>query len=137
MIHESKFKKIRILVVEDEIESQRYFELILRKKFEIDFCDSGNSMYKLLNKNNYDVIMMDISLKDGSNGVDLIKELKSNSSGTSVPVICLSAHIYIDDRLKASTAGADVYLTKPVKRHVLVNAIEELVAVDQNESNNP
>lgn len=131
---ESKVNKFRILIVEDEIESQKYFELILRKKFEIDFCDSGKSMYRLLNKNNYDIIMMDISLRDGSNGVELIKELKGNSSGTNVPVICLSAHSYGDDRLRASNAGADIYLTKPVKSQVLVKTIDELVTASLNEN---
>ncbi len=132
MSHESIVKKSRILIVEDELESQRYFEIVLKKKYEIDFCDSGKSMYKFLDKNNYDVIMMDISLKDGNNGVDLIKELKGESSGINIPVICLSAHFYGDDKLKAARAGADVYLTKPVKSQVLINAIEELIVSSLN-----
>lgn len=120
-------KKPRILIVEDELESQKYFELILKKKFELDLCDTKKSMYSLLSKKAYDVIIMDISLKGGTNGVDLIKELKKSTSNINTPIICLSAHAFGEDRLKAEDAGADIYLTKPIKGQMLINALEELI----------
>jgi len=120
-------KKPRILIVEDELESQKYFELILKKKFELDLCDQKKSMYELLRKKEYDVIVMDISLKGGTNGVDLIKELKKSASKINTPIICLSAHTFGEDRLKAEDAGAEIYLTKPIKGPILINALEELI----------
>ena len=120
-------KKPRILIVEDELESQKYFELILRKKFDLDLCDTKKSMYSLLSKQVYDAIIMDISLKGGTNGVDLIKELKKNTSNINTPIICLSAHAFSEDRSKAEDAGADIYLTKPIKGQILINALEELI----------
>lgn len=128
-------KKPRILIVEDELESQKYFELILKKKFELDLCDQKKSMYEMLRKKEYNVIVMDISLKGGSNGVDLIKELKKSSSKINIPIICLSAHTFGEDRLKAEDAGADIYLTKPIKSSILINAIEELTFKNQDVNN--
>jgi len=125
--------KPRILIVEDELESQKYFELILKKKFDIDFCDTKKTMYSFLSKQDYDVIVMDISLKDGVNGVDLIKELKRNTSEINMPIICLSAHAFSEDRSKAEEAGADIYLTKPVKSQILITAINELIAISLEE----
>jgi DNA-binding response OmpR family regulator len=122
-----------ILIVEDELESQKYFELILRKKFKVDFCDTKKSMYDLLSKQNYDVIVMDISLKDDVSGLDLIKELKRSTSNINIPIICLSAHAFGEDRLKAEDAGADVYLTKPIKSQTLINALDELIAISLDE----
>jgi len=127
--------KPRILIVEDELESQKYFELILKKKFEVDFCDTEKSMYNLLSRNIYDLLIMDISLKDGANGVDLIKELKKNTSDKNIPIICLSAYAFNEDRLKAKSAGADIYLTKPIKSQTLINAINELIAISIEEKN--
>jgi DNA-binding response OmpR family regulator len=121
--------KPKILIVEDELESQKYFELILKKKFAVDFCDNKKSMYAFLSRQNYDVIMMDISLKDGTNGVDLIKELKRSTSNINIPIICLSAHSFGEDRVKAEEAGADIYLSKPIKSQILIRAIDELIAV--------
>lgn len=128
--------KRRILIVEDEFESQKYFDLILKKKFAVDFCDNKKSMYTFLSKRNYDVIIMDISLRDGTNGVDLIKELKRNTSNINIPIICLSAHSFGEDRLKAEEAGADTYLTKPIKSQILLSAIDELIPVRPNEKIN-
>jgi len=125
--------KPKVLIVEDELESQKYFELVLKKKFRVDFCDTKRSMYDLLSKKNYDAIVMDISLKDGVNGLDLIKELKRSTSNINIPIICLSAHTFSEDRLKAEEAGADIYLTKPTKRQILINAIDELIAMSLEE----
>lgn len=121
--------KPKILIVEDELESQKYFELILKKKFEVDLCDTRKSMYNLLSKKDYDVIVMDISLKGGTNGVDLIIELKRSTSNINIPIICLSAHAFGEDRLKAEDAGVDVYLNKPIKSQTLINALNELIAI--------
>jgi twitching motility two-component system response regulator PilG len=127
--------KPKILIVEDELESQKYFELILKKKFAVDFCDNKKSMYTFLSKQNYDIIIMDISLKDGTNGIDLIKELKRNTSNINIPIICLSAHSFGEDRLKAEEAGADTYLTKPIKSQLLISTIDELIAINSNAKN--
>jgi DNA-binding response OmpR family regulator len=125
-------KKSRVLIVEDELESQKYFELILKKKFDVDFCDTEKSMYSLLKNQEYDVIVMDISLKGGVNGMDLIKKLKRNTSDINIPIICLSAHAFSEDRLKAEKAGADIYLTKPVKSQILITAINQLIAISHD-----
>ncbi|MBK9097553.1 MAG: response regulator [bacterium] len=130
MNKEINSKKAVILIVEDEVESQKFFELILRKKFEMDFCDSLRTMNTLLKEKIYDAVIMDISLKDGNNGFDLIKEIRRSSTRTEIPIICLSAHMYDEDKLRAKQAGADVYLTKPVKGQLLVSTLEELLVAD-------
>jgi DNA-binding response OmpR family regulator len=127
-------KKPRILIVEDEIENQKYFELILRKKFEVDFCETKKSMYTQLSKNDYVVIIMDISLKDGSNGVDIIRELKQNKSNSNIPIICLSAHAYREEKFRAEEAGAEAYLTKPIKGQLLINTIQEFAVTSLGEN---
>ena len=120
-------QKSRILIIEDEVESQKYLQLILRKKYELDFCDSEKLMYDLLSKNDYDAIIMDIYLKGGRNGADLIKVLKRNSDYKEIPIVCLSAHLYGSDKIKAEHAGVDIYLTKPVGQKVLLNALDNII----------
>lgn len=127
MNQDSKSRKPALLIVEDELENQKFFELILRKKFETDFCDTKKSMNKLLRDNAYNAVIMDISLKDGSDGVELIKEIRSNTKTSHLPIICLSGHVYGENRSKAEQAGADIYLTKPVKGQHLVSTVEELI----------
>ena len=119
--------KPRILIVEDEIENQRYLQLVLRKNYEIDFCDTKNSMFDLLIKNEYDTIIMDISLKNGYTGIDLISELKRKPEYKNIPIICLSAHAFGEQRKKAEQLGAEAYLTKPVSNKVLLDTLDKLI----------
>ena len=119
--------KPRILIVEDEIENQRYLKLILKKNYDTDFCDTKSLMFDLLNKNEYDSIIMDISLKNGYTGIDLITELKRKTEYKNIPIICLSAHAYGEQRKKAEQLGADAYLTKPVSNKVLLDTLERLI----------
>ena len=125
--------KQKILVVEDEIENQKYLQLILRKKYNVDFCDSKKSMFDLLAEKEYIVIIMDISLKKGCTGVDLIKELKMKLDYKDIPIICLSAHAYGESKRKAEALGANIYLTKPVSNKLLLTTIDELIAVNKEE----
>ena len=119
--------KPKLLIVEDEIESQKYLQLILRKHYDIDICDTKDSMLSLLVKNEYDTIIMDISLKNGFTGIDLISELKRHSVYKNIPIVCLSAHAYGETRRQAERLGADVYLTKPVSNKVLIETLEKLI----------
>ena len=119
--------KPRILIVEDEIENQRYLKLILKKNYDTDFCDTKSLMFDLLNKNDYDSIIMDISLKNGHTGIDLITELKRKTEYKNIPIICLSAHAYGEQRKKAEQLGAEAYLTKPVSNKLLLDTLEKLI----------
>ena len=84
-------------------------------------------MLELLIKNEYDTIIMDISLKNGYTGIDLITELKRKSDYKNIPIICLSAHAYGEQRKKAEQLGAEAYLTKPVSNKVLLDTLEKLI----------
>jgi len=128
--NDAMINKPRILIVEDEIESRKYLQLILKKKFDLDFCENRNCFFDHLSEKTYSAILMDISLKNGYTGVDLIKELKRKSSYKNIPVICISAHAFGEDRRKAEDLGADVFLTKPVGNKTLINVLDQLIAAN-------
>jgi CheY-like chemotaxis protein len=128
--------KQKILVIEDEIENQKYLELILKQNFLINFCDNKASMLELLGQTKYEAIIMDISLKGDSSGIELIKELKRKSDYRKIPIICLSAHTFGQNKLNAKQAGADVYLTKPIGRKTLLETLQKLIVTDVKQSKN-
>ena len=125
--HSSMSNKPKILVVEDEIENRKYLQLVLKKKYDLDFCDTKKSVFSLLSEKKYDVVIMDISLKPDYSGIDLIKDLKRKPAYKNIPIICLSAHAYGEDKRKAQELGADIYLTKPVTNKVILSTVEKLI----------
>lgn len=115
--------KPRILITEDDIENQRFLKMFLERKFTADICDSENSLYEHLNSRHYDVILMDISLKGNKNGLELTHELKSDPRYKDIPIVCLTAHAFKKDFDNAIKAGVDIFLTKPVDNHVLMQTL--------------
>jgi two-component system, NarL family, sensor histidine kinase BarA len=119
--------KPRILVTEDDIENQKYLQLVLRREFEVEVCDSEESFNEKLSLHHFDLILMDVSLKGGKSGLQLIKEIKRKELYKNIPVVCLSAHVFSQDRDKALEAGVDAYLTKPVDNKLLIRTINNLL----------
>ena len=115
--------KPRILITEDDIENQRFLKMFLRKKFITDISDSDISLYENLKAHHYDVILMDISLKGNKNGLEITQELKANPKYKDIPIVCLTAHAFKKDVENALNAGVDIFLTKPVDNHVLMQTL--------------
>jgi len=119
--------KPKILITEDDLENQKFLQLILRRNFEVDVCDSETTFFQKLSENHFDVILMDVSLKGERSGVEIVRELKKHPAYKNIPVVCLSAHVFNQVQQQAMNAGADVYLTKPVHNHKLIDTLTKLV----------
>jgi DNA-binding response OmpR family regulator len=119
--------KPKLLITEDDIENQRLLQFVLRNQFEIDICESEKCFYNRLSEKEYDAVLMDVTLRGDRSGVDIIKDLRKKSRYKNLPVVCLSANVFGEDRIKAREAGIDVYLTKPVDNKLLINTINRLI----------
>jgi two-component system, OmpR family, copper resistance phosphate regulon response regulator CusR len=102
---------IHILIVEDE---QRLAE-ILKKQFEdsgfsIEIAYDGYVGKQLVEKNAYDLIILDINLPL-INGYDLCKEIRKSNS--RIPIIMLTALGTVDNKMAGFDIGADDYVIKP------------------------
>ena len=102
---------MKLLIVEDDRSLSRSINDYL--KMEGHICEVALTFHTAISKvadNKYDCIILDIGLPDG-NGLDVIREMKSNKSTGGVLV--LSAKSSLDDKLTGLKIGADDYLTKP------------------------
>lgn len=63
-----------------------------------------------INSNDYDVMLLDLGLPDGS-GFDVLMEIRKTSA--KIAVVIITAQGELDDRIKGLQLGADDYLTKP------------------------
>ncbi len=102
---------INILIVEDE---HRLAE-ILKKQFEdsgfkVDVAYDGYIGKQLVERNTYNLIILDINLPL-INGYELCKEIRKTNS--SIPIIMLTALGTPDNKLTGFNAGADDYVLKP------------------------
>ena len=102
---------MKILIVEDEEELAKSIVQYLRQENYV--CETANTAEKALDRivtHEYDCILLDITLPDGS-GLEVLEKLKKD--GKLDGVIIISARNSIDDRILGLNMGADDYLAKP------------------------
>ena len=124
---------MKILIVEDEIEILETIATYLKNG---DFiCEKASNYFDAEDKIisfNYDIIILDIGLPDGS-GLDLLKLIKENSPKTGVLIV--SAKDSLDDKLKGLDLGADDYITKPFHLAELNSRVNSLIRRQKFEGN--
>ncbi len=117
-------RKPRILIVEDDYENQKFLELFLSRKFEVEVCDSEETFYNQMKEKKFDIILMDISLRGHKDGLRLTEEIRANPETKDIPIVALTAHAFQRDRDNALRAGVDTFLTKPIMNNALMEAIK-------------
>lgn len=102
---------MKLLLVEDHRELAK--NIITYLKTEGNICEHASNFREAIDKiliYDYDVIMLDIMLPDGS-GLDVLKELREQQSDSGVLII--SAKNSLEDKVEGLDLGADDYITKP------------------------
>jgi two-component system OmpR family response regulator len=114
---------MRLLFIEDEPEIQSFVRKCLEEAgYQVHTAVDGASALSLAVRHVYDGIIADLNLPD-QDGIEVIRQLRR--SGTTSPVLILSARRSVDDRVKGLELGGDDYLTKPF-------AVAELLARMRN-----
>jgi DNA-binding response OmpR family regulator len=121
----------KMLLIEDDNLSVNVMRRIFKDEFEMSVCDSSEEYYEKYSNNNFDIIIMDISLKGSKNGLELIKEIKEDLSYNGAPVLCLTAHAQTKMRITALESGSDLFMTKPVNTKTLKEAVEFILKSKQ------
>lgn len=119
--------KYKLLIADDDIDNVKFLEYYLQRSFEVYVCTNVSSFYEAINDNKFDIILMDIALKDYKTGLDLTKELKSDPVNSEIPVVCYSGHVLNKDRINALKAGCDMFIGKPASNELLLKSLLSLL----------
>jgi PAS domain S-box-containing protein len=124
---EEKAHKPHILVVEDDVNSQKLLQFYLRAGYEVSFAISVAGARELLKSKTVDLVLVDLSLVGNEDGLDLVRWMRKTKRWREIPVIAATAHAYESDRRKCLEAGCHDYLAKPLRRSDLLLAIQTLL----------
>lgn len=111
----------QILIVEDDDAiSQLLFEALTKDGYECEQAFSGTEAKRLLEKESYCLVMLDLMLPgiSGENVLAFLREEKQT------PVIVLTAKDQLDDKIDLLKSGADDYITKPFNIEEVLARIE-------------
>ena len=119
----------KILLIEDEKNIQISITYYLQKEgFKINSATNVEEARKKLEKEMYNLKLLDVTLPDG-NGFDLYKEVIKNKN---IPVIFLTALDEEKDIVKGFELGADDYITKPFHAGELLSRIKNVLRHTKN-----
>ena len=123
----------RILVVEDEKDIQNIIKAFLEnEEYKVETADDGLDAINLIQKNNYDLILLDIMLPK-IDGFTVCEMIRKNSN---VPIIILTALTDEESQFKGFDKLADDYITKPFSMPVLLKHIEAIFRRTNNSNEN-
>ena len=113
----------RILVVDDEASMREFLTIALgRMGYQVDAVDSAEAALQTFKESSYDVVVTDIRIPGGMNGVELLGELKE--ADPAVQVILITAYASVDTAVKAVQLDALDYIIKPFKVELIKTRIE-------------
>ncbi|PJF09716.1 response regulator [Pseudorhodobacter sp. MZDSW-24AT] len=117
-------RQMRVLAAEDNRTNQLVFAKMV-KDLDIDlrFANNGREAVELYQDWRPDLIFMDISMPemDGRAAARAIRGLEAGQG--HVPIVALTAHAMEGDAAAILAAGLDLYLTKPLRRSVLLEVM--------------
>ena len=119
---------LRILVVDDNEINCDLLLCHLKEIGSIDIAYSGESAISFAFNIKYDLILLDISLGIGMNGVEVLKEMKVQGMNKNTPVIAVTGSVTESDQAEFIKAGFNGFLSKPFSKQELIDAIKRVIS---------
>lgn len=111
----------KVLIVDDDKDISELISLVLEKeKIDSTIVNDSTKVIDLLNKENFDLILLDIMMPELS-GTELCSKIRDK---VDVPIIFLSAKSELIDKMLGYEIGGDDYITKPFNNTELVLKIK-------------
>ncbi len=115
----------QVLVVEDNRVNQQVAEAILRDAgAEVTCASSGAEALELLETRTFSIVLMDVQMP-GMSGIEVTKRIRADGRFRELPIVAMTARAMNDDRDACLAAGMNDYVSKPVRRELLLATMEK------------
>jgi len=120
----------KIIFVDDQISNLMIGRNVLSSEYDVFTVPSAEKMFKLLEKVEPDLILLDVEMPD-MDGYETIKKLKSAPETSQIPVIFLTARNDAGSELEGLSLGAIDYISKPFSPPLLLKRIDVHLLVEE------
>lgn len=128
-------KSAEILIVDDEQDILEFLKYNLEKEgFTVTTANSGNQALEMAKKVRPDLILLDVMMPD-RDGIETCMELREMREFQNTVIAFLTARNEDYSQIAGFDAGADDYITKPIKPRVLVSRVKALLRRKTEQSN--
>ena len=116
---------MKLLVVDDNPINQKILYYSLKRYYEIETANNGLEALEMLEKKNFDVVLMDLTMPvmDGAEATLRIRK-SINAMNKHIPIIFVTTNDFEHERARCMKNGGSDYLIKPVDIDELLNSID-------------
>jgi two-component system, sensor histidine kinase len=121
---------MKVLLAEDNLVNQKVASKMLEKSgIVVKIVQNGKEAVEMYQKEKFDIILMDIQMPvmSGDIATQLIREQEKEKGLKPMPIIALTAHAMAGDREKYISLGMNDYVSKPIDKATLINAISQAI----------
>lgn len=131
-VPQSRCASLSILVAEDNRTNQRVvLRLLELLGYRADVVSSGAEVLAAVRRQHYDVILMDMRMPD-LDGIETTQKIRQMAQHASIWIIAMTANTMTQDRQRCYTAGMNDYLSKPIRRSALAQALQRCPAMQSD-----
>ncbi len=120
--------KPRLLLVDDDLISYKLMERVLRDVVILEHADTGEKGLEMVKSYAYPTVLVDINLRKGMSGLQLLKHIRELPEYLGVPIIAVTAYSMVGDKERFLAAGCTHYLSKPYNHAELVDLIKGVIS---------
>jgi DNA-binding response OmpR family regulator len=120
-----KGKQTKLLVVEDNKETQLLIKVALRDDFDVRITDSADDAMLLLSENNFGLVLLDLNLNGQGNGKSILKNIREEMHNSELTVVITTAYDLSSEDKKYFEENADGFVQKPFDKKILLNSIKQ------------
>lgn len=120
-------KKLRILIVDDININCELLELLLDDIGVLDIANTGEDAVLKTLYTHYDIVLLDICLGPGMDGLEVLSEIRSQPGNINLPIIAVTGSATEFEREDFMEKGFSEFVSKPVSKKELLFAIEEVL----------
>src|ERR1700722_8180180 len=118
---------LRILLVDDEPDVLDFLSFNLRKEgYEVHTASEGREAVQMTKKVAPNLILLDVMMPE-MDGIEACKEIRTLPEGKDALIVFLTARTEDYSQIAGLDAGADDYISKPLKPRVLISRIHALL----------
>jgi len=126
----SKNKKFSVLLVENDSMNLDYTIAILNNEYDIESAADGFEAIDKAKEKVHDIILMDINLGKGMDGIETVRKIRKLPGYAEIPVVAVTAFVLPGDKEEFIAGGCNYYLGKPFTRNQILELLNNIICKD-------
>jgi CheY-like chemotaxis protein len=124
--HNHKYA-FEVLLIEDDEPTANIIKIYLNEICHTEWTTKGEEAINMARKKEYSIVMVDINLGIGLDGLETIKEIKKINGYHNIPIIAVTAYAMHGDKEKFLKEGCTHYISKPFEKKEIGDLIEGII----------